>query len=1250
MKRKLLSLAMIATLCLTMLPTAGWAADGTGGTIDDWQVPEAPETTGSWTDENNYDISWYTSAAAGTTSFTLSDAADLAGLAAIVNGTAKNASGAAIKDDFTGHTITVKSGSTIDLKDKQWTPIGNASNSYFKGTFDGNNVTISNLTINNQTSEKYIGLFGYVREGTIKNVKVDGAYISTSLQQYGGAGGIVGVLLGQQINDDTTNYSGSIENCSFDGTILVVYAQGFSADSYAGGIVGVSGSNTKYYSKISDCTNSGTLSSGLATQLGGIAGCNGYLNGNNIIDDCKNEGAIYPTSNYASAIVGGIVAENYGEIKNSKNSGGISGQAQHTGGIVGVAHEKSVIDACENDAVITIENGSDIGGIVGLVEEADGVAIKNCENTGAISSTNATPTVSGALSNEVFTGGIVGAIKGDANDEVTIERCDNSGALTVSSPVRNTPRIGGIVASHVDRGVSLKLSECYNAGTLKITASADPSQASAENDGMGGLIGVVSCDAKMTVENCYNTGSLNNDTQYNIITGGLIGLVRTLNTSENEKNISLSSSYNVGAISRTKEAGAIVGKDNSNQANLTNCSYLSGDLSGVGDSKTANEMTENTSWSANLGLSEETWLKTQNPTEQQDGKWIGYLPTLKNNAQSPAPTLERVQDKESQEALTITNTPQDNSVLQGSQPFTLGVTGGSSSGAVTWSITTGSDIAVIDSATGTITLKEDAAGPVVVTVTKAGDDDYLPASASYQFNVVAEKISSVVIDGLKVPVVGESPVSSFSIPKDAHYWANSGTSSDLSIGHVEWSSSGVFAKDQTYTATFRVKPDNKYSFADEVKITLEGVNMDFVQSVSSEIVDGDNLKITVTFKTTTHEHNYDRNSWESDALHHWHGCTAEGCPLFTEDMPDYAKHIDADGDGKCDTCAATIGYTITFDANGGACTTASARTDLDGKIAALPEASRDGYTFRGWFTAASGGEQVNVDKVYSADTTLYAQWEKIPEPPYTGKYSYEIFTDDSEHGALDVDRYATEGEKVTITVLPDDGYALDEIVITDKHGEEIDFVDNGDGTITFTMPSGDVTITATFAESDEPECALPFVDVHANDWFFDPVCYVYREGLMTGTSATTFEPNATTTRAMIVSILARQENVTSAESAGFTDVAETDWYATAVNWAAREGIVAGFEDESFRPNEAITREQLAAILCNYSAWKGKDTSARADLDEYTDAISISSWATDTMSWAVAEQLLAGVTENTLEPQGAATRAQVAAVLQRFLSE
>ena len=186
--------------------------------------------------------------------------------------------------------------------------------------------------------------------------------------------------------------------------------------------------------------------------------------------------------------------------------------------------------------------------------------------------------------------------------------------------------------------------------------------------------------------------------------------------------------------------------------------------------------------------------------------------------------------------------------------------------------------------------------------------------------------------------------------------------------------------------------------------------------------------------------------------------------------------------------------------------------------------------------------------------------------------------------------------------------------------------------------------------SHAAEAALPFSDVNADDWFFDVVCYVYDKGLMTGTSDREFSPNLTTTRGMIVSILNRLEGGPIAESAGFTDVADGDWYADAVNWAASEGIVAGYEDNTFRPNDPITREQLAAMLMNYAAWKGEDVSARADLSGYNDAASVSSWAAETVQWAVADGLISGMPGNLLEPQGSATRAQVAAILQRFLSD
>ena len=294
-----------------------------------------------------------------------------------------------------------------------------------------------------------------------------------------------------------------------------------------------------------------------------------------------------------------------------------------------------------------------------------------------------------------------------------------------------------------------------------------------------------------------------------------------------------------------------------------------------------------------------------------------------------------------------------------------------------------------------------------------------------------------------------------------------------------------------------------------------------------------------------------------------------------------------------------------------------------------------------------------TDTFYSREVmTSVVQCRFVEEPPYTGKYSYEVFTSVGDNGTLTVDRYATEGDKVMIEVTPDEAYLLDELVVT-ANGKEVELTDNGDGTYTFTMPSADVRISATFAEDpdwtepEEPATDVSdiFIDVAPNAWYKDAVQYAYAGGLMTGVSANEFAPDATTTRGMIVSMLARLEGVESANDAGFADV-EGEWYATAVNWAASVGVVNGYEDTPSRPNDAIPREQLAAILMNYASYKGEDVSARADLSAYTDQPS--AWAEETMSWAVAEGLISGVTNDQLQPQSSATRAQVAAILHRFL--
>ena len=177
---------------------------------------------------------------------------------------------------------------------------------------------------------------------------------------------------------------------------------------------------------------------------------------------------------------------------------------------------------------------------------------------------------------------------------------------------------------------------------------------------------------------------------------------------------------------------------------------------------------------------------------------------------------------------------------------------------------------------------------------------------------------------------------------------------------------------------------------------------------------------------------------------------------------------------------------------------------------------------------------------------------------------------------------------------------------------------------------------------------LPFTDVADSDWFFDPVCFVYSQGLMTGTSATTFEPNTHLTRAMLVAMLHRLEGSPQASAGDFTDVADGDWYAEAVNWAASVGVVNGFDDGSFQPNTAITREQLAAILRNFAAYKGMDVSTSGDLSTYSDAASVSDWAQESVEWMVGSGLLGGYDDNTLRPQGTTTRAEVASVLQRAL--
>ena len=260
--------------------------------------------------------------------------------------------------------------------------------------------------------------------------------------------------------------------------------------------------------------------------------------------------------------------------------------------------------------------------------------------------------------------------------------------------------------------------------------------------------------------------------------------------------------------------------------------------------------------------------------------------------------------------------------------------------------------------------------------------------------------------------------------------------------------------------------------------------------------------------------------------------------------------------------------------------------------------------------------------------------------------NYRITVEATQGGAVTADPTAAKaGTTVTLTPVPHRGYQVGSVAVTDRFGEPVAVTEQADGTYTFTMPNGQVTVTVTFEQAP-----LPFPDVTEGDWFYDAVRCAYENSLMDGVGDNLFAPNSETTRAQLVTILYRLAGEPEpGGDSGFADVAAGTWYTDAVAWAAENGIVNGVSDTEFAPGDDITREQLAAILYRYAAYQGYDVSQRADLSGFGDASSIRGYAQEALSWAHAQGLVLGFEDGSLRPQGTASRAQIAAVLMRFLA-
>ena len=294
------------------------------------------------------------------------------------------------------------------------------------------------------------------------------------------------------------------------------------------------------------------------------------------------------------------------------------------------------------------------------------------------------------------------------------------------------------------------------------------------------------------------------------------------------------------------------------------------------------------------------------------------------------------------------------------------------------------------------------------------------------------------------------------------------------------------------------------------------------------------------------------------------------------------------------------------------------------------------------FIAAYDGIQTIAPKTDFTTVKVQQRSSGGGEP---AKPSFPVKISNSGDGVAKVDKsYASAGAKVTITVTPGRNATVQRITVTDEDGERLKLTENRDGTYSFTMPSGTVNVYVRFSGS-----GLPFADVPSGSWYYDDVAYVYDTGLMTGLTVTAFGPNLSTTRGMIVTILWRMENEPVAKhGCPFADVRRGSYYEQAIAWASENGIVTGFDSSTFAPDRAITREQLAAILFRFAAYRGMDAvTLRENLSSFQDQAAISAYAVSALNWAVGEGLMQG-TGDKLEPTGNATRAQVAAMLRRFM--
>ena len=317
----------------------------------------------------------------------------------------------------------------------------------------------------------------------------------------------------------------------------------------------------------------------------------------------------------------------------------------------------------------------------------------------------------------------------------------------------------------------------------------------------------------------------------------------------------------------------------------------------------------------------------------------------------------------------------------------------------------------------------------------------------------------------------------------------------------------------------------------------------------------------------------------------------------------------------------------------------------EGETVTIKAGERSGYKFSGWTTDdgvqfADSKSAETTFTMTSKAVTVTANWTKSSGGNGGGGGNVHYTVLFETNGGNDIaSKTVTKNSVIKEPESPiKDGFDFEGWYTDKELKTKYDFTEK---------VTKNFTLYAKWTEKDNGEWKNPFTDVKENDWFYDSVKYAYENDLMKGISNTEFAPDSEVTRAMFVTVIYRMENEPQTGKCAFTDVESGSYYESAVAWANENGIVSGISEDCFAPNEPITREQMAAIIYRYAAFKGYDMTTSSNTS-YTDNDNISDYAKDAVIWAAEKSVMTGNTDGSFAPKANTTRAQVASVFMRMV--